>query len=121
VAVQAFQLHAGWRQAVETDAAIHGTENRIHAGITEHPAEVGDVIVQLHVVAEDDFQHGAHGLIEQAAVDGIVVVLQESADQFLRFFKVLQGKIDQQRSSSTVSWPQTVFSSNSIPISVRSP
>jgi hypothetical protein len=44
--------------------------------------------------------------------------LQEGLDPLLRLFELLQGEVISSFSSRIVSWPQAVFSSNSMPIRV---
>src|SRR5450830_1137079 len=96
VPVEPFELHTRWRQAEEAHAAVHCPQYRVHPGIAKHPTEVGNIVVQFQVVIELHFQHHTQGLVKQAALDRVVVVLQESRHLLLRLLELLQGQIDQQ-------------------------
>ena len=93
--VQPLQLHAGRRQAIEAHAAVHRAQRRVHAHIAVHAAEIGDVIAKLQLVVEHHFQHHVQRLVEQLALDGVVVVLQEGADQLVGCLELVQGEVDQ--------------------------
>ena len=94
--IQPFQLHAGRRQPIKAHAAIDRTDHRIHPLVTKHPPEVGLVVRQFQVFIQFHLQHRVHRLIEQAALNGVVVVLQEHFHRFLRVLILLQGEVDQQ-------------------------
>ncbi len=96
VPVQPFQLHARRRQTIEPHTAIHRPNRRVHPLVAKHPAEVHFVVRQFQVFVQLHLQHRIHSLIEQAALDGVVVVLLEHLHQFLGFFELLQGQINQQ-------------------------
>jgi hypothetical protein len=94
--IESFQFHSGWRQAKEAHATVHRAQRRIHARIAIHPAEIGYVIVQFQVFILQHLQHHVQGLIKQSVLDRVVVVLQEGAYQLVRFFKLLQGEMNEQ-------------------------
>ena len=50
--VQPFKLHAGFSQTIEADTAVHRADYRIHTLITKHSAEIGFVIIQVHVIVK---------------------------------------------------------------------
>jgi hypothetical protein len=86
--------------------------------VAEHAAEVGFVVVQFQLIVQFHFQHDVQGLVEQTALDRVVVVLQEGSDQVLASSNCCRARLISSFSSRTVSWPQAVFSSNSMPIRV---
>ena len=94
--VEPFQAHAGWRQAEEAHAAIYRSHRGVHARIAEHPPEVDLVVFQIHVVIQQDFKHHIQRLIKQPTFDRVVVVLQESTDEFLCVLKLFQRQVNQQ-------------------------
>ena len=81
---------------MEAHTAVDRADHRIHPLVTEHPPEVGLVVRQFQVFIQFHLQHRVHRLVEQAALDGVVVVLQEHFHRFLRFLVLLQGEVDQQ-------------------------
>src|SRR5690606_32659906 len=96
VPLQTLQVHAGGGQAVEADTALHRADHGIHALVAEHAAEVGFEVLQLQLVIQHHLQYRLHGLVEQAAFDGIVVVLQELLEQLQSGFQIAQHQMDQQ-------------------------
>ena len=94
--LESLQFHAGWRQPKESHAAIDRADDGIHTLVAKHATEVDHKVIQLQVVIDEDLQHPIHGLIKQAALDGVVVVLQEGTDKFVRFFELLQGEMNEQ-------------------------
>ena len=94
--IQAFQLHVGWGQAVEAHTAIHRTHHGVHGLVAKHTSEVEQVIRQLKLVIQNDFQYRTHRSIKQSAFNGVVVELDEHFDLLKSFFVLLQSKVDQQ-------------------------
>src|SRR3546814_12708586 len=96
VPVEPLQFHAGWCQTKEAHAAVYRAQHCIHPGVAEHAAEIGHVIVQFQLVIQQHLQHHVQCLIKQAALQRIVVVLQEGTDQFVRVLKLSQREMNQQ-------------------------
>ena len=94
VPFESFELDARWREAEEAHAAVDRPDRGIHAGAAKHAAEIDLVVVEVEFVVQFHLQHHIQGLVEQPALDGVVVVLQEGADQFMGFAKLLQGELD---------------------------
>jgi hypothetical protein len=49
VSVQAFQLHAGGRESKKSHSAFDGADDRVHAVVAKHSAEVVFVVCQVEV------------------------------------------------------------------------
>ncbi|MNQ97323.1 hypothetical protein D3C85_1129650 [compost metagenome] len=94
--VEPLQFHAGRRQAMEAHAAVDRSDRCVHPLVAEHPAEVGFVVFEFQVFVQLHLQHHVDGLIEQAALNRVVVVLQEHFHRLFRLFELLQGEVDQQ-------------------------
>ena len=94
--VKAFKFHAGGGESIKAHGALHGAYDGIHPCIAKHATEVHGIVFECEVWVEQNFKHAIHCLVEQAALDRVVVVLQEGADEFVCFFKLFQGQMDQQ-------------------------